>query len=303
MTHPYATQAYARSLSHIGAALMVPEWNTAVLTRKIDAVQRDACGPYPITILPPDADLAGGINRLLQQTDLVSVTIVIDEYHHPSFATLGRHFDVVRPFKTHYVVDRSIGPASPSRHHRYEISRALKRLKVDVFPLKQRLEEWITLYNQLIERHRLQAVHRFPRHYHETLAALSELTAVGAFVDDRLISAHLWIEKSGYVFSHLAASSEEGYALRAAYAVNDFSIQLFNSANIINLGGAAGRENDPKDGLARFKAGFSNAMVKSYICGKILDLKAYNRLSAAMSPIESSFFPAYRAPVDHTGRT
>ena len=57
MTHPYASAAYAASLAHSGAPFAVPEWRGHVLSRPTPCgTRRDAMGPYPITVLPPDAD-------------------------------------------------------------------------------------------------------------------------------------------------------------------------------------------------------------------------------------------------------
>jgi len=295
--HPYASLAYSRSIGHWGQAFEVPEWGSTVISRVIDEFDLcDAAGPYPLTVLCPKADLAGGLERL-RQAGFVSVTLVLDDFHRPSLTELESGFDLVRPFKTHYIVNRAVEEALPTRHHRYEIRKALAAVRVERFPLSRYLEQWVSLYGHLIQRHALQGIHNFPRCHHETLATLPGVTAVGAFLDDVLLAAHLWVEADGFVHSHLAASSEQGYALGAAYAINDASIKLFSSAHIVNLGGGAGHGDDPSDGLARFKKGFVNATARSYICGKILDVEAYRRLSDLKTPTaESGFFPAYRSP-------
>src|SRR5574337_206640 len=133
MIHPYATERYAASLSHIGTPFAVPEWDSVVIARAIGAGEgQDAAGPYPLAVLDERADLEGGLERL-RRAGFVSVTLVVDDYHRPPLAALESAFDIVRAFKTHYVVDRSRGSAEPSSHHRYEIKRALKAVRVAPF--------------------------------------------------------------------------------------------------------------------------------------------------------------------------
>ena len=293
MTHPYATQAYAASLAHMGDARAVPAWDSWVIERPLAGGGMDVCGPYPLAVIARDADLAAGLETL-RHSGAVSVTLALDDFHRPELEQLRTHFDVVRPFKTHYVVDRSAGEVSPSRHHRYEISRALRAVSVREIPLADSLPQWETLYRTLVSRHELAGVHDFPAAHFVALAALPAVRCVAAFQGEAMVAAHLWVDHGDCVHSHLAASSELGYALRAAYAVNDFSIRLFAAARIINLGGGAGASDDATDGLARFKAGFTNATAQGHICGKILDRDAYARLSQGSA--DSGYFPLYRCP-------
>ena len=292
VAHPYATLAYVQSVSQEGKTIIVPEWSSAVHSRPIDKDLKDVTGTYPIAVLASDADLEGGLYRL-RRLGFVSVVLVLDDYHRPVITRLENAFDLVQPFKTHYVVDREVGEPTPSRHHLYEIKRAFSFLKVEVFALRDHFEQWLALYRNLTLRHRLSGTHDFPRSHHEFLAVMSGVTAVGAFVNGVLVAAHIWVEYDGRVHSHLAASSEKGYALGAAYAINYVSINLFSDAKIINLGGVAGHVNDSNNGLARFKKGFANATSQSYLCGKILYEEKYAQLSEASYGM-SDFFPAYR---------
>lgn len=134
----------------------------------------------------------------------------------------------------------------------------------------------------------------FPAAHHQFLAEADGVTAIGALHGDELVSAHVFVADGGKVHSHLAASSEQGYTLRAAYAVNDAALQHFKDAELVNFGGGAGFKDDVGDGLAKFKKGFSNKTAQSYICGAILDEARYAELTGAAEPTE--FFPAYRSP-------
>lgn len=292
MTHPYATQAYAESLGHVGEAYPVPEWGGHVLLRATPrGAGRDAMGPYPLTAIAPDADVPGGLGRL-RAAGLVSVVLVVDDRLRPPLETLGGAFDVVRPFKSHFLYDRGLGPLAYAKHHRYELRRALARVEVSQIALADHLAAWKTLYGQLAARHGLAGLHAFPAAHHDALARLQGLRAFGAFVEGRLVSAHLFVTHEGHAISHLAASAPEGYQTGAAYAVNDLAVSALSDCETINFGGGAGFSDDPADGLVRFKKGFSNRTAPAYLCGKVLDPAAYEMLSEGFG--RAGFFPAYR---------
>jgi hypothetical protein len=294
MTHPYASGDFARSLVHVGRACPVPEWDSHVLTRPAPHGGRhDAVGPYPLTVITRDADVAAGVARL-KAAGLISVVAVLDDRLRPDPAALEAAFDTVRPFKSHYVHDRTQGPFAYDKHHRYEIRRALTRVSVREIALSDHLPAWAALYGQLAERHGLGGLHDFPLAHHATLATLPGLRAFAAFLKGEMVSAHLFVTHGGYAVSHLAASAPEGYRTGAAYAVNDLALAELTDCEAINFGGGAGLGDDPSDGLVRFKKGFCNHVASAWLCGAILDHDAYRNLSGGHA--EGGFFPAYRGP-------
>jgi hypothetical protein len=294
MTHPYAGEAYARSLAHICAPLAVPEWGGHVLVRQTPCGTReDAAGPYPLAVLADDADLAGGLARL-KAAGLVSVVLVLDDRLRPALSAMDGAGATVRRFKSHFVHDRSLGPVAYGKHHRYELRRALARTLVSEISLADCLPDWEALYGQLVARHGLGGLHAFPLLHHEALASLAGLRTFGAFVEGRLVSAHLFVTHDGHAMSHLAASAPEGYQTGAAYAVNDLALAELTDCAVINFGGGAGAGDDPADGLVRFKKGFSNSVEPSYLFTAVLDDDAYRALSADRAG--TAFFPAYRGP-------
>jgi hypothetical protein len=293
VTHPYASEDYVRSLAHAGRALAVPEWDCHVLVRPIDGVAReDAIGAYPLAVLAPGADLPGGLARL-REAGLVSVVLVLDDRLRPNLESLDREFGMVRRFKSHFVDDRRLGPAAYDKHHRYEIRRAMARVEAREIILGDHLPAWKALYGELSARHTLGGLHAFPDAYHEALARLPGLRTFGAFMDGRLVSAHLFVTHEGYAVSHLAASSREAYANGSAYAVNAVAVELLTDCEVINFGGGAGAGDDPADGLVRFKNGFANRIAAAWLCGAVLDSVAYQALGGDAA--ENGFFPAYRA--------
>ena len=293
--HPYATLAYANTLAHVGRPLYVSGWQTHVIVRDWKNQVSDVSGPYPITSMGIESDLSSGLEQL-READLVSVTLVVDDLLGPSIKQIARVFTLVRPFKPHYLVDEAAGAYDPSKHHRYEIRRAAKfGVDVQIVPLRDILDAWIALYDELISKRGIGGVPRFPPESFKLLAKCDGLTTVAAFVVGELVSCHLWIRYDRFVWSHLAASSALGYQSGAAYAICDHAIRRF-AGHIVDLGGAAGLEETSNNGLARFKAGFANRTHPSYLCGAILDSKRYASLCAESNILTTNYFPAYRAP-------
>jgi len=294
--HPYATLAYAKTLTHVGHPLHVPDWHTYVIARDYEGKAVDAVGPYPITCLAPESDLRSGLDAL-GNAGCVSVTFVVDNLIGPPISKFQNAFTFVRPFKTHYLVDGVVGTYQPSKHHRYEIRRAAQRgVEVRIVPLLEILDEWTALYDALISHHHIAGAQRFSRTSFEALANCEGFSTVAAFVDRKLVSCHLWVEFQNFVWSHLAASNALGYESGASYAVYDHSIRHF-SRRLINLGGAAGIGGTADDGLARFKAGFSNRTQTVYLMGSVLNPELYLTLCAERDTSTSDYFPAYRAPI------
>ncbi|MBO9560439.1 MAG: hypothetical protein J7515_17865, partial [Caulobacter sp.] len=146
MTHPYARKDYAATLGHIGRPVAVPEWDAWVLARPTPCGTReDAVGPYPLTVLADKADLADGLARLKAE-GLVSVVLVVEDRLGPSSAALETAFDLVRPFKSHQILDRDVGPLAYGKHHRYEIKRAHGRVEATEIALGDHLPAWRALY-------------------------------------------------------------------------------------------------------------------------------------------------------------
>lgn len=292
MSHPYGSEAYAKSLGHVGTPLAAPEWGCQVLVREtLAGARQDAMGTYPLTPLAADADLVGGLQRL-RDDGLVSVVLVADDRLRPELAALEGAFDFVRRFKSHFVYDRALGPPAYDKHHRYEIRRAGARVEAREIALADHLPAWEALYGELTARRGLGGLHAFPQAHHEALARLPGVRTFGAFVDGALASAHVFVTAQGYAMSHLAASSPQGYRTGAAYALNGLAIEALGDCDLINFGGGAGAEDDPADGLVRFKKGFSNRITASWLCGAVLDAEAYAALSADRAG--DGFFPAYR---------
>jgi hypothetical protein len=281
----------------LGKPIHIPEWGCDVIVRPISAGGEDVVGCYPIAVLRADADLRGGLERLRAE-GFVSVTLTLDDFHRPSLDELRKAFDVLQPFKTHFVHRGPLENYRLAKDHRYKVNRASRNVVAKPIQLVQHLEAWTSLYDNLIAKHTLSGVHAFPHASFAMLAQIPGVKAIGGFISDELVSCNLWVVHDGRAHSHLVASNQRGYIERAAYAVSDASVKYFADAETVNFGGGAGIGDEPGDGLAQFKRGFSNVMAKSYICGAILDRNVYERLSRTQGrSSDDGFFPAYRTPM------
>ena len=289
--HPFAARGYAAALAGPERVIAVPEWGSHLIRRPTPDGLCDAAGVYPLQVFARGADLSAGLERLAAE-GLVSVVVTPDPLLCPAHA-LGRDFDVLRPFKPHFVIDPARGAFDPSRHHRQELRRAARRTRVDWVPLADHLPAWSTLYAGLVERRSVSGAADFSPAYFEALANDPTMQAVAAWVGDDLAGMAIWFEAEGVAYYHLSAVNGLGYANGAAYALVEAGVARFGRRNIVHLGGGAGA-GDGAGGLSAFKQGFANAEVMSHICGAGLDREAYGRLVQGRG--ETAFFPAYRTP-------
>lgn len=289
--HPYAAPLYAQALSGVGRAIDMPEWGSFVLARPLAGGDgEDGVGAYPMAVLQPESDLAAGLDRLRGE-GLVSLVLVPDPLSGPSADRLRAAFELCRSFKTHHLVDPAIGPFDPTKHHRDRIRRGLRRCRIELVALAEVLDDWTGLYAGLVERRSIGGPAAFDRAYFEALARLPQLCAFAAFVEGRLCAMTLWFAHGGVAYNHLTASSPDGYANGASFALYDAAIRHFEGATI-NLGGGAGHADVADDGLSAFKRGFANSSVQSRLCGSVLDAGRYAALCADRP--DRGFFPAYR---------
>jgi hypothetical protein len=100
-------------------------------------------------------------------------------------------------------------------------------------------------------------------------------------------------------YSHLAASTEAGYAAGAQYGLYYSAIRAFRDGispgvRWVQLGAGAGLSANADDGLTQFKKGWANDSRPAYFCGRILDPDRYAQFSRDAGVEKSSYFPAYR---------
>ncbi len=185
-----------------------------------------------------------------------------------------------------------------SSGHRYKARRALRTIQVEfVSDRKKYFNAWNHLYNELIERHAIRGVARFSEEAFRKQFDMPHMHLWRADLNGKTVAMQLWIEKEDRVYYHLGASAREGYDARASYAIMWEALHYYRQKGkeCAVLGGVAGLRENPRDGLARFKRGFSTGKLPSMLCGKIINHRLYDRLTNENGGVNSPYFPKYRA--------
>lgn len=295
---PYASSAYAAALEHIGQALSIRP-GLHLLERAIPGTenQTDLLGPYPL--------LDGGAlddSCLDDQLPVgpVSLTAVLDPLSAPEEARVVKLFpDFRKPFKEHSLVDLGEDLGQQRRpQHRRKVRRAHEAVEiVRATPTEEQSEAWVTLYAGLREQH---GFHGSLANY-STKSLRAQLHLPGArlylaHLDGSAVAGSLWFDSDRQTWYHLGASSKEGLAVGASFAL--FDVALRDAAEVglewANLGGGAGLANDAADGLARFKRGWTPHLGWSQVVGRVLDRGAFDELCEARGPCAPGTFPPYR---------
>lgn len=294
MSGPYGRRSYAESLAG-DRDRVAPLWDGHVLLRSVpggDGI--DAASPYPMGGFDAQTDPGAGVEAM-RAVGAVSLSVVADPFNPPDPAWMARHADVYRRLKTHYVLDRDAGPFAPSKHHRYEIRRARRQVTVDRVDLAEVMPRWEHLYGHLSDRHEIAAGSRLGARHFAALAADPQALVLAARVAGEIVAMSIWLSDGEVAHNHLGASSEAGYAAGAGYALYAAAIEALPDCRVLDLGGAPGLTDDPSHGLARFKRGFANAELATWLSGFILDRAAYDAAVAASGVDPSTgYFPAYR---------
>src|SRR5581483_3388109 len=214
----YADPAYAATLAHVGAPRLLPGSGGSILVRPIPGTAHaDGRGAYP----------------LFSCRDC-------------TLPQLRAAFpDRCVAFKEHFVVDLTRPPiAAASRHHRRDAARALRRTTVS------RVEDgadfgdaWCALYGGLVAQRGIRGPAAFPS---ESLRLQLRLSGAVTFrasdAKDRLLGAAVWLVNGPVAYYHLAASTPEGHAAGASYALKATSLEHFASSGLefALLGAGAG---------------------------------------------------------------
>jgi len=296
----YLHRLYVKSLSEFGTPVELPQCGGWLLERAIpNSDLKDAIGCYPLFCCADWTKLPADIQKIKDR--YVTISVVPDPFAPITAADLSQYFQLVRPFKKHFVIDISNSiDRHINRHHRYYARKALKQMQVRlVDDPKAALDGWVRLYQILVERHHLRGIKAFSRTAFAGQFEVPGLVAFQAIRNGKTIGMHLWYIQSGVAYSHLGASDQEGYWLGAAYALHWSAITEFKQHHegavcLIDLGAGAGMEETARDGLSRFKRGWATGEKVKYFCGSICDCESY-RLLTGTTQINSGYFPLYRA--------
>jgi len=294
----YSHPSYAASLSEFGSPCRLPDSDGWLLKRQIGSTPyHDAIGPYPFFTCASAKNLAQDVERLKGR--LVSVTLITDPFGSWDPLNLRRCFpDRMVPFKEHFVIDlRSFSESALSSHHKRYLPKALRAVRTALCDAPAAcLSTWIDLYEGLIRRHEIRGISAFSPTSFEQQLKVPGIVAFKATCDGAVVGMILWYISQDKAYYHLAAYSEQGYRLRASYALFWESIQYFqrHGTRWLGLGSGAGVQQAAPDGLTRFKRGWATGTRTVYLCGRILEPDVYRGLAEACGVAEEAYFPAYR---------
>jgi hypothetical protein len=293
----YLDSAYAESLNEFGTPLSLPGSGGWLLKRQIpDTTESDAMGCYPLFACRNWSELRGDLQKTTG--DLVSLCLVTDPFGDYNLDYLSECFpDVVKPFKEHYVADLEHSLDSFIHpHHRRNATKALQQL--EVVPCNRPIEylnDWATLYRNLIERHAITGLTAFSHRSFAEQLQVAGIVAFRALEKGSTVGMLLWYEQGDCAYYHLGAYSQRGYELGASFALFDVAIKYFAARGVLRLTlGAGAGINAADSGLDRFKQGWSTETRTVYFCGKIFDRQKYEALVAARDIGPTGYFPAYR---------
>jgi hypothetical protein len=293
----YLHPDYARSLSEFGSPLHLPKSGGWLLKRTIDDADLDAMGTYPLFACSDWKSLKCDFNQLGKS--LVSVVVVTDPFGGYDESLLRDCFsDLVIPFKSHFLNDLSSPLESAiCEHHARNAAIGLKQLAVerceDPF---SHLDDWVQLYSVLLRRHQITGIRAFSATSFGKQLKTPGIVCFRALRGLQIVGMILWYVQNSVAYYHLGAYTEEGYQLRASFALFRKALEYFGESELkyANLGAGAGLGGAADDGLSRFKRGWSTAVRTAYLCGRIFDREKYDRLVRARGIATTDYFPAYR---------
>lgn len=294
MVTGYLHPSYAESLMEFGTPRELPQCGGWILERQIPGFPfYDAMGCYPLFACRDWSQLNADLESV--GNELVTLSLVTDPFGGFDLAQLEQCFDVVIPFKQHFVVDlRQPINNIVSKHHRKYARKALKNICIDRCQQPEQLfDEWIALYSILIERHKIAGIRAFSKAAFTRQLSTPGLVMFRALSKGNVVGVHLWYMQGEVAYSHLSACSPFGYELRASYALQWHANKYFeDKVRWLNQG--SGVKSDGADGLSQFKRGWATGTRAAYFCGRIFDQERYENILSAKGIHAADYFPAYR---------
>jgi hypothetical protein len=193
------------------------------------------------------------------------------------------------------------------KSHRYEIEKAQEEGVRGIHDTDWTyLQDFIDVYYETMRRVNADDYYFFDQGYFSRLRQLlgEHLHLFVALKDGRVISGALFTYCNGIIQYHLSGTDSDYRALAPSKLILD-TVRCWGNeigAKVFHLGGGVGGK---KDGLFRFKAGFSDQVYQFKIWRMIVDPRAYQQLvdqkqhwnqAHGLEVADSEYFPAYRAP-------
>ncbi len=287
---------YVKSLAEFGNPRELPKCGGWVLERIIPGfAHRDALGSYPLFVCRDWAELPADLLEL--GDELVSLSIVTDPFGDYEVADLNKNFDIVIPFKDHFIVDLSL-PLNQvvTKSHQSTVRRARQDVEVEFCPEPALLlEEWKELFANLVNKHSIAGIKAFSEKAFAKQLSIPGMVMFKAVANGTIVGLDLWYVHKDVAYGHLVAISPLGYKLRASYALKWYLLNYFaDKVRWLDLGSGAGIQSDKSDGLTDFKRGWSSGTRPVYFCGKIFKPELYAGIVKAKGVTATNYFPAYR---------
>gem|GEM_PF-121253 len=301
----YLSRPYVDSLDVLGTPRRLPASGGWLLVRDVPGRGvRDAVAPYPLLLCQDWSRLGDDLGDAA--ADLVTVAGVTDPLAPVPGAALADAFpDLLRVHKQHFLADLADDPARRlPRHHRRRLRAAAGAVSVVEVDPPAALETWCELYGVLRERHGITGVPAFSRRAFRRQLATPGVRVFAARAGTTDVAMLLWYRVRRIAYYHLGASSSAGYALGASYAAMHASLETLaaDGCEVAVLGGGLRSDDPDRDGLARFKAGWSARTAPAFLVGRVTDHRLYARLCGRPPrPPALHYFPAYRGDMDEFG--
>lgn len=301
----YRSAAYAAALAGIGRARPFGATGGYLLERVIPECDHiDLMGPYPVFSCAGWEALGPAVAALKEahsgktepHSAPVSLTLVTDPVCPLSASDLDAIFDLCRPLGDHYLIDLA-RPLVPSKHHRKKLRRA-GAARIEAGPVPADFgPAFAALYQGLAEKKGIHDMRRFDAESLAAQLAIPGAHLVTAWDGTALLGADLYYLDGAVAYAHLSAYAAEGYARAVSYPMIRAAHDYFAPrARWIDLGGTPAHEAGLSGGgVGHFKRGWTDVTRPTYLCGAVLNPRAYARLAADRAPPGTTWFPAYRA--------
>jgi hypothetical protein len=275
----------------------LPKGGGWLLKRVISGADVDAMGTYPLFACSDWQSLKSDFNQLGKS--VVSVVIVTDPFGEYNEPLLRDCFgELVTPFKFHFINDLSRPlEGSISKHHARNVCIGIRQGIVErCEDPSSHLDDWVHLYSLLIQRHQISGIRAFSPNSFAKQLKVPGMVCFRAIRGRQTVGIILWYVQNGVAYYHLGAYTDEGYQLRASFALFRKALEYFAASGLkyANLGAGAGLGTAAEDGLSRFKRGWSTSVRTAYLCGRIFDRQEYDYLVRARGVGATDYFPAYR---------
>ena len=195
--------------------------------------------------------------------------------------------------------------AKTRRGHQSTINKCMRLgLKASTVSYTEHIDEFISIYEETMNRVEAEDSYYFGRDYFEGLLALGDKVHLGVVKQGaEIASACLFFESCGIVQAHLGGTRTE-FLKQSPFNLLLHHMRLWakkRGNRYLHIGGGVGGK---KDNLYTFKSGFSKQRHDFFTLRSIVDSQRYqdlvqfraNAIDKSVEELEASqFFPAYRA--------